>query len=86
MIGETYEVAKDFNKAGYRWWGYDPHWDANVQRNDWDTWISARQVDAIPISLSPTPSSGRRWREAPAAGIKLISTNMTDVGGWRTYV
>jgi ABC-type sugar transport system substrate-binding protein len=81
MIGETYEVAKQLlTRAGYEVIGHDPHWDANVQRNDWDTWISARQVDMIAYLIVTDP---QQWqavaRKAKAAGVKLVSTNMTLV-------
>jgi ABC-type sugar transport system substrate-binding protein len=81
MIGETYEVAKRLlNNAGYEVIGHDPHWDPNVQRNDWDTWISAGQVDLIAFLLVTDP---QQWqtvaKKAKAAGIKLVSTNMTLV-------
>jgi len=81
MIGETYEVAKRLlTNAGYEVIGHDPHWDPNVQRNDWDTWISARQVDLIAYLIVTDP---QQWqavaRKAKAAGVKLVSTNMTIV-------
>jgi ABC-type sugar transport system substrate-binding protein len=81
MIGETYEVAKKLlTNAGYEVVGHDPHWDANAQRNDWDTWISARQVDLIAYLIVTDP---QQWqavaKKAKAAGVKLVSTNMTIV-------
>ena len=81
MIGETYEVAKGLlTNAGYEVIGHDPHWDPNVQRNDWDTWISARQVDLIAYLIVTDP---QQWqavaKKAKAAGVKLVSTNMTVV-------
>ena len=81
MIGETFEVAKRLlTNAGYEVIGHDPHWDPNVQRNDWDTWISAGQVDLIAYLIVTDP---QQWqtvaKKAKAAGIKLVSTNMTLV-------
>jgi ABC-type sugar transport system substrate-binding protein len=83
VIGQTFEVAKALlNSAGYEVIGHDPHWDANVQRNDWDTWISAKEVDMIAYLIVTDP---QQWeavaKKAKAAGIKLVSTNMTLVPG-----
>jgi ABC-type sugar transport system substrate-binding protein len=81
MIGETYEVAKRLlNNAGYEVIGHDPHWDSNVQRNDWDTWISEGKVNLIAFLIV---TDAQQWepiaKKAQAAGIKLVSTNMTIV-------
>ncbi len=81
MIGETFEAAKRLlNNAGYKVVGHDPRWDSNVQRKDWDTWISAREVDLIAFLIVTDP---QQWqaiaKKAKAAGIKLVSTNTTLV-------
>lgn len=88
MIGETFEIAKRLlTNAGYEVIGHDPHWDANVQRNDWDTWISSRQVDLIAYLIVTDP---QQWqsiaRKAAAAGVKLVSTNATLMPGVSNFM
>jgi len=83
MIGETFEVAKQLlNAAGYEVVGHDPQWDSNKQRADWDTWISQGEVDLIAYLIVTDPEPWNSVaRKAKAAGVKLISTNMTLVAG-----
>jgi ABC-type sugar transport system substrate-binding protein len=88
MIGETYEVAKRLlTAAGYDVVGHDPQWDSNKQRDDWDTWISQGEVDLIAYLIITDPE---QWspiaRKAKAAGIKLISTNMTLVSNVSNFM
>lgn len=78
-INQTFEVAKQLlNDAGYEVVGHDPQWDPNVQRSDWDTWISEGEVDLIAFLIVTDP---QQWepvsRKAEAAGVQLISSNMT---------
>jgi len=88
MIGETYEVAKKLlTEAGYEVIGHDPQWDSNKQRDDWDTWISQGEVDLIAYLIITDPE---QWspvaRKAKAAGIKLVSTNMTLVSNVNNFM
>jgi len=88
MIGETFEVAKRLlNNAGYKVIGHDPRWDSNAQRKDWDTWISAREVDLIAYLIVTDP---QQWqaiaKKAKAAGVKLVSTNTTILPGVSNFM
>jgi ABC-type sugar transport system substrate-binding protein len=88
MIGETFEVAKKLlTAAGYEVIGHDPQWDSNKQRDDWDTWITQGEVDLIAYLIITDPE---QWspiaRKAKAAGIKLVSTNMTLVSNVSNFM
>jgi len=88
MIGETFEVAKKLlTAAGYEVIGHDPQWDSNKQRDDWDTWISQGEVDLIAYLII---TDAEQWspiaRKAKAAGIKLISTNMSLVSNVNNFM
>ena len=88
MIGETFEVAKRLlNKAGYDVIGHDPQWDSNVQRNDWDTWISQGEVDLIAYLIITDPEQWEQVaKKAEANKIKLVSTNMTLVANVNNFM